>query len=712
MGLLAYTTRSVRDVPSALAGHRATFSSLLRSWEFYLLLLVTLFLRLYHIDLTEFDGDQATIFYMAREAINQGMLVATSNGASIGIINPPAVVYLLMITAAFSPNPLWAAVLTALMASLAVVLTYVFVRRYFGRVAATITALTYALAYRSVFYARFIWNQNFLHLFVILFFFALFWGVVERRRGWLFPAMFLLGLMIQLHATAVLLAAPLLVAVLLAPGTIRWRDLLLGLLSLLLLYLPYLLWEFSVQFYDLNLLLTPSKHLPVVDNEALLFYQSYLNPFQEPLNRHSVLYQVAPWFGWLTGTLTVLVIAGALLALVQVVWPGHEKNTHQSRSDAPVSSWWRRPFVWWQRLRAAPLRSGLLVLLIWQAVPLAYLSRHSLPIYMHYFIIFMPGQFLLLGFFLASAIAWLGNWGSAGRAGRYLLYAFSTLTVVTLLLGSVAQLIDLSLGNYNDHALSRPYYQDLSTVEDAMAAADKLAMQRHLHHVYIATDTNQMIFQALAYRMHTPMTLFDKRYCMLLPDPASGPAVMLVSPYNSITDDLLAHYTQSTLVRTLARPGGDPYLLYVVRSLPATVAASPAHSFSDNLRLLDTTAQTAYLGNTRRMVMRWQLLRSAAPSSRVSYDYRFAVSAPALDRTVAEGSCSLTSLQTGDQLITALPQSAADVQALQLSLSATYQETHPFYLSYGPLKFETIKDDYTPLSRLVTDDGKKRMLLS
>src|SRR5579859_4983417 len=106
MGILSYTTRSIRDVPSTLAGHRATLFSLLRSWEFYLILGVAFFLRLYHINLTEFDIDQATIFQMAHDAASQRMLVATSNGASIGIINPPAVIYLLMITAAFSSNPL------------------------------------------------------------------------------------------------------------------------------------------------------------------------------------------------------------------------------------------------------------------------------------------------------------------------------------------------------------------------------------------------------------------------------------------------------------------------------------------------------------------------------------------------------------------------------------------------------------------------------
>ncbi|GER89376.1 hypothetical protein KDW_35380 [Dictyobacter vulcani] len=76
------------------------FRALLKSWELYLILLVAAFLRLYGINTTEFDGDQADIFYMAHNAVSHGHLVATSNVASIKIFNPPAIIYALMVPAA------------------------------------------------------------------------------------------------------------------------------------------------------------------------------------------------------------------------------------------------------------------------------------------------------------------------------------------------------------------------------------------------------------------------------------------------------------------------------------------------------------------------------------------------------------------------------------------------------------------------------------
>src|SRR5947199_5028876 len=84
--------------------------SWLFAWEVYLIVLVAAFLRLYLINTTEFDDDQAIVFRMAHDAVTHGLLVATSNIASIRIVNPPAVIYFFMLPAAMSANPLWGAV--------------------------------------------------------------------------------------------------------------------------------------------------------------------------------------------------------------------------------------------------------------------------------------------------------------------------------------------------------------------------------------------------------------------------------------------------------------------------------------------------------------------------------------------------------------------------------------------------------------------------
>ncbi|MDQ2714180.1 MAG: hypothetical protein M3Z08_04660, partial [Chloroflexota bacterium] len=76
-------------------------------WEVSVVLLVAVFLRFYQIQTTEFDEDQAMLFRMASDAIHHGLLPTTSNAASIGIANPPGVIYLFMLPASLSANPLW-----------------------------------------------------------------------------------------------------------------------------------------------------------------------------------------------------------------------------------------------------------------------------------------------------------------------------------------------------------------------------------------------------------------------------------------------------------------------------------------------------------------------------------------------------------------------------------------------------------------------------
>src|SRR5579863_492006 len=300
----------------------------LTSWEIYPILLAASFLRFYQLNITEFDQDQATVFRMARDAVMHGLLPATGNIASIRINNPPGVIYLLMLPAAFSANPLWGASLVALLNVLAVLLTYVFVRRYFGRLAAALAASLYATASMPLHFSRFIWQQNMIAPFVVLFIFALFWGVVDRRKGWLFPALFLLGLVIQLQETTVLLVIPLVLAILLAPETVRWRDLALGLLSLLLIYFPYLLWEIATKFADLAIILNFAKLPAHTDTTAITYYRDFFSPYtQPPSNPQTLLYQLFPILLWLRRFMLVLVGGGFVTAVVLFVLSLDRKST-------------------------------------------------------------------------------------------------------------------------------------------------------------------------------------------------------------------------------------------------------------------------------------------------------------------------------------------------------------------------------------------------
>src|SRR3954449_10263711 len=133
-----------KTIGSRIQGNSCGWTSVvLLSWEIYLILLVTGFLHLYQLNTSEFDGDQAIIFGLARDTVHFGLLPIVSNQASIGTEHPPALIYLLMIPAVLSANPLWAVVTVGLFNMLAVLLTYFFTRRYYGGLAGIIAALLY-----------------------------------------------------------------------------------------------------------------------------------------------------------------------------------------------------------------------------------------------------------------------------------------------------------------------------------------------------------------------------------------------------------------------------------------------------------------------------------------------------------------------------------------------------------------------------------------
>src|SRR2546421_8738740 len=693
--------------------------SWLSAWEVYPIVLIAACLRLYQLNASEFDEDQTMVFRMARDALVHGLLPATSNIASIRIVNPPGVIYLLMLPAAFSANPLWAVVFVALLNVLAVLLTYIFTRRYFGRLTAVLAALLYATASEPVFFSRFIWQQNMIAPFVVLFFFALFWGVRERRKGWLFPALFLLGLLVQLQETTILLAIPLALAILLAPETVRWRDLAFGLLSLVLIFFTYLLWEISTKFFDVTVILNFSKLPSHIDNIALTYYWDFFSPYDRlPTNTQTLLYQLVPVLSWLRRIMLVLVVCGFATAVVGIVLSFTRSNAvrdasgkHEASSRiSRIRAGWNRFWRWWTNFRAAPVRSGLILLLAWQIVPLLILSRHAVTLYPYYLLMLMPGPFILIGLFIDRSAAWLRRPERRWTIARYGIYAFTCLVLIAQVLGTAAGLIDEVSGN-NKHGLN---YNTLGSLQSALSEADQLAQQRHLHHVYVTSDQfTQVPLRYLAEQMRTPTTVFDATHCLLLPNPAGGPAVFLVGPYDQFALFLLRQYATATLIDQPARLGSAPFSLLLVQPLLQTIPGTSNQSFAHHLQLLDNQAQSLTYNNRLLLVTRWQFLRSQQPIYRTTYTYAITASFNAGGSTVPEvrSLCVATSMLSGDQLIATFPLPVSTLIPRSISISARYIVTHPYDFTVGPIHLENILDQGSVPVTLQTMGGSERLML-
>ena len=677
--------------------------SWLFSYEIYVITIIAAFLRLYGINTTEFDADQADIFHMAHNAVSHGHLVATSNLASIGVYNPPGIIYILMIPAAFSVNPIGGAIETAFLAVGGVFLTYWFTRRYYGRVAATIASSLFAVTSVSVFYSRFMWNQNLLLFFVPLFIIVLFRGVVDRRPGWLFQALFLYGLLIQLHGSSVLLAVPLVAAVFLAPKTVRWRDIVLGMLSLIVLYFPYMLWLISTHFAALSLVSQVGTVHSFVDNQSWLFYLHFISPYDLPFkNRLALLYNWQNFFNWLLPVMAYLIIAAALFALLLVLFLG------TTRTEANVSrvlhAWWRNI----RALRASQYRCGLLVLLVWQAFPLLVLIKHAL-LYPHYFIILMPGPFILIGLSIAKVAGWLHTHRGWFRFASIAIYVFASLLILFQGIAGAASVLDTIQGNFDDHLLSYPYYTDLASLHNTLIKADQLAQKYHAGRIIIAADrSTRSAFSYLSEQLHTPAAVVDDS-CLLLPGPSAGSAVVLVPPYEKMLD---AFFSSGSIhvhtSYTSTRLGGDPYRLYVVDPLPKTAMQE---TLSSDLQFV--SAQTRSLQKKSWVIMRWNLLQSAPASDFTTYSYRFTGMDTVKGWTQNQQVCTSTSTQAGDQLIAFL-QHASNQTSLRVQ--AERSSTIPYIIRtklFGvfPIAFDTFQQDSIPWISLNTDAGESTITI-
>ncbi len=690
------------------------------SWEIYLLLLVAAFLRFYQIDTTEFDDDQAILFRMAHDAIAHGLLPITSNTASISIAHPPGVIYLFMLPVALSADPLWSVVFVGVFNVVAVLLTYLFTRRYYGRLAGSVAALLYAVALIPVQYSRFIWQPNLMPPFVVLFMFTLFWGAVDRRKGWLFPALVLFGILYQMHETSLLLLVPLFIAVMLAPGTMRWRDLVFAFVVLLIIFSPYLLWEVSIKFADVLRLFSLERHggaYPQRIGFYLIFLSSYGNP---PANVHSLVRMLAPAVSWLGIIVPFLALGGFVVAGV-CVWlsdrraagllggtrrgqEGFSEETSQRDRDNPdqvegsgqtdVSRVGASPAPtirrgWWVSIREERYRCGLFLLLVWQVVPLAVLLLHSIGLTWHYFLILMPGPFIFVGLFVSRLIGWLRGRGGRWSILHYGVYVLVCLIAIAQVANCAAAIVDTSSGNFNDRGFPPyPYHNDLRSLQQALGEADQLAQRRHLNRVYVTTDrATQTALRYLAEEMQTPTTLFDATRCLVLPNPANGPAVLLVGPYDDLTNVLLSQFASATLVDQPARLGGPPFRLFIVT--PKVSAPDAQEEFAQNLRLMDGRARYLNFNNSSWLVTRWSFLQSAQPRFRTTYSYALTALVNGDSGPGEQSVCTFTSMGEGDELLVVFNLPAGALLPASVIITGQSFMTIPDNPVLGPVRAET-----------------------
>ncbi len=695
--------------------------SLLATWELYPIVFLAAFLRFYHINATTFVDDDAVVFRLARDVFAHGLFPITSNMASLGNLNPPMVVYLFMIPAAISANPLWGEVMVGLLNTVAVVLTYVFTRRYYGRFAGITASLLFATAVRAIIYSRNIWPQNFLPFFTLLFLFMLFRGVVERRKGWVAPAAVFVCILYQLHGSGLFMLVPFAVAVVFAYKTIRWYDIAFAAGAVLILFSPYLYWEYLSHWSDIHILLSASKHKAQIDTAAIDYYKHSLSPYVNALdiNDHDPGWPTYSSSIFVQGILRyfklpmvlelelmwLLLHCSVVFAALLVLIPQRKTPSVQENGDAP-----RRSFAllnWWKDLYASPYRQGILLLLSWQAV-LVTLSNHTIDLFPHYVIIFMPGQFILIAIFLSKGVEFLQRYRpDVTKAMQYGLYLLVILVTMTQVLGSGGALIDNLHGRFDPQWY--PGFNDLGSIQNALTRADSLAQEHHIHRIYVPTTlTTSNPTRLLAEQLKTPVTTFDAQRCTVLPDPAFGPVVFLNDARDGWIDSLLRRYTSATLTAQLPHLANPPFNLYVLTTNITTVA-QPS-SFTSDIQLLAPKATAVPVPYTKQQMVltQWRILKSAPPTPFTTYNFNFKMQ---YGSTQENFFCGNSALWSGDEML--VYSSAMNTSMLPSSvyISAASFTSNPRNFKLGPLTLTTYNILDTPWKTLTTRDGRENITL-
>ena len=340
--------------------------------QFALVLLIlglALFLRVRHLDTTGVWADQALTLTTAMQWVNGGAMPLAANKSSAGFMNPPMIEYLFAAALRVWPDVLSVALMTLVSGMVAVAVTGWATYRVFGKQAAFWAALVFAVNPWGVLYSQLIWNQTMVPVFAALMFACLLlYFAVQQRPLYLILSFVWAACMTQVHpGTLIQLATMGLVCALYWRKLKLW-PLLVGGAILALSYVPFLLYERGVGWIDVQAMLDLAGQPSPWSPAAVLLSVDLLRA-QGLLSSAACVTQ----FDALATVLLALSLAYAVVA--------GGRALARRRSDQ----------------EAAQRSVGLVILLLWFALPILFYLRSAHYLQIYYLIGQWPAHFVLIG---------------------------------------------------------------------------------------------------------------------------------------------------------------------------------------------------------------------------------------------------------------------------------------------------------------------------
>lgn len=478
-----------------------------------MILLLAAGLRLTRLDLVEFKYDEATTARSALAVARQGRLPAVGMVSSRGPHNPPLMSYVLALPFTLSRDPRVAAGWMALLDVVAVGLAYWVGRSYFGWRVGALAALLFAASPWAVFHSRKIWTQN--RAALTLLFISAVLALVVRRKPWaLTGALVAAGFLVSIHLGGLAFLFLLLIVTLLFRRHIRLAPLLMGLVLVVLILSPYLLYDARHSWSNLCAFVNLAGQEAQLDLQAPRMAALIVGGYHlEDLagERHADFVASTLNLRWLDQVEMALLWVGLAWLVARV---GREALTHRGHLSQEGAA--------------------RLVLLCWFGVPVALLLRHVALVHPHDLNMLYPVQHLVIALLLVNVVGWGGR-----IAGKVLVAA--VVLLVLALVGWHVYLQQALLTFVDTHDTPGGYGAPVKyalaaarRVEELQAGAGDAELITLLPGADPRYDGQAVVFDVLLGPDPRPV---DGRQALVLParpavylaDPRAGPALAMLA---------------------------------------------------------------------------------------------------------------------------------------------------------------------------------------
>ena len=338
------------------------------------ILVLALFLRLFKIDgFMTYLGDEGRDVRIVRDIIKDGNLVFIGPQTSVGNMYLGPLYYYMMVPALFLSNfnPVGPAVMIALLSVLTILFTWFVARRWFGKAAAAIAGLLYAVSPVAIIYGRTSWNPNPMPFFTLLCIWGIFQVWQHKKYFWLPIIGASAAFALQMHYLGLLLLPTLGLFWLLTLIKLKkdklstklfLKNTVFALLIFLFLMSPLVLFDLKHQGMNFNAL------------KAMLSVKSGVFNLADSLTKPFTLFSFTQ-SALLAGNEKPKIIITILFCLVSAIFALLNRK-----------------------------KSSIKIITSWILFTILGLSLYNQPVYIHYFGLIYPAIFLFVGAFISSLI--------------------------------------------------------------------------------------------------------------------------------------------------------------------------------------------------------------------------------------------------------------------------------------------------------------------